>query len=159
MHKGRRALSSSESELVASCYCGKDIVSMRWQLEDFGVINPGPTPMYEDNQACIYILNTEGRSERTKHIEVKWFYCRDLVTEGIIVIKKIHTSEQTADVMTKSLPRATHEQHATTMVGQAYTLIEGKDPFIRLTTLMQGVPQESEAMTVQSYCRRMNLLP
>ena len=118
LHKGRRCLSSTESELIAACVCSKDILHMRWVTEEMGIRHKAPTVMYEDNQSCIYMLLKEGISERTKHIEVKWFFTRDCINEGLIHVKKVHTSEQRSDGLTKSLPHEGHHRHASELVGQ-----------------------------------------
>jgi hypothetical protein len=40
---------------------------------------------------------------RTKHINVKYHHFRSAVTDGLISISKIHTTEQLADIFTKPL--------------------------------------------------------
>src|SRR5216684_7158175 len=47
----------------------------------------------------------------TKQIEVRWHWVRDLVKEGQIMVTKCKGTEQTADVLTKALPRPKHRQH------------------------------------------------
>lgn len=125
MHKGRRTLSSTESELVASHFAAKDIIHIRWVLEDMGVDMRKPTELYEDNQACILICMKEGVSERTKHIEIKYFFVRDCILDGTIEMKKVHTNMQTADITTKSLPKEPFERHADTLVGQVHSAHAG----------------------------------
>ena len=39
--------------------------------------------------------------ERTKHIDVRYHFLREIVTEGVIQILKIATTENPADMMTK----------------------------------------------------------
>ena len=46
---------------------------------------------------------------RTKHINVKYHYVKDIVAAGEIVTRKVHTSENPADMLTKPLPIAKFE--------------------------------------------------
>lgn len=62
-----------------------------------------PTTIWEDNQAVIDITMRDGITARTKHIEVKWYYIRDLQKDGIVNISKKHTDENVADIYTKRL--------------------------------------------------------
>ena len=45
----------------------------------------------------------------TKHIEVKWYYIRDLITDKIVNILKKHTDENVADIYTKRLSQEKFE--------------------------------------------------
>lgn len=102
-HKGRRALSTMESELVAAVEAAKDIVHIRQVLTDMNLHQKRPTPLYEDNQSTINNVLKKGITQRSKHIEVRYYYMRDLQEEGEVNITKKHTSEQIADVYTKRL--------------------------------------------------------
>ena len=69
------------------------------------------TVIYEDNIACNSQLK-EGyiKGDRTKHISLKFFFTRDLQKDGEIDIHQIRSSENLADMFTKSLPAATFEK-------------------------------------------------
>ena len=43
--------------------------------------------------------------ERSKHIEIKYYFIRDKVQEGEVKLKYIPTDEQTIDILTKPLSR------------------------------------------------------
>jgi hypothetical protein len=40
----------------------------------------------------------------TKHIDVKYHFLREVVTQGDIIVKKIATTENPVDMLTKPLP-------------------------------------------------------
>ncbi|XP_071932870.1 uncharacterized protein [Coffea arabica] len=42
--------------------------------------------------------------ERTKHIDVKYHFIRDIIAEGKVLIQKINTKDNPADIFTKPLP-------------------------------------------------------
>jgi hypothetical protein len=47
--------------------------------------------------------------ERTKHIDIKYHYIREIVTEGKLRVCKISTHFNTADMITKPVPGAKFE--------------------------------------------------
>ena len=59
--------------------------------------------MYEDNNACIKMINNPVISKRNKHIEIDCHLIRDHVSEGNIEVVKIPTEDQRADILTKNL--------------------------------------------------------
>jgi len=70
-----------------------------------------PTILYEDNVSCIAVL--KGRfikGDRTKHISPKLFYTHDLQKSGDIDVQQIRSSDNPADLFTKSLPTSTFEK-------------------------------------------------
>ena len=44
--------------------------------------------------------------ERTKHIDVMYFFVREIIACGDIVVSKVRTQDNPVDLMTKSLPIA-----------------------------------------------------
>jgi hypothetical protein len=48
--------------------------------------------------------------ERTKHIDIRYHFIRDVITRGgVIKVRKIHTRDNPADMMTKPVPTAKFE--------------------------------------------------
>ena len=90
-----------ESELIAAVEASKDVIHIRQVLHDMGLKQTEPTILFEDNQSTINTVLREGITSRTKHIEVKWFWLRDIQSE--VKVTKKHTSEQLADIHTKRL--------------------------------------------------------
>jgi hypothetical protein len=63
-----------------------------------------PSIIWEDSQECIHLANDPLQNRpRTKHISIKWHHFRDEIQKGNIKIKKIHTSLNISDIMTKLL--------------------------------------------------------
>ncbi|XP_022019404.1 uncharacterized protein LOC110919447 [Helianthus annuus] len=85
---------------------------IKYILEACGLeqIKKNQTIIYEDNAACIAQIK-EGyiKGDRTKHISPKVFSTYDLQKEGEIDIHQIKSSENLADLFTKSLPRSNFE--------------------------------------------------
>ena len=47
--------------------------------------------------------------EKLKHIEIWYFYIRDLVQKGVVKLECVGTDEQVADLLTKPLSRVKFE--------------------------------------------------
>ena len=59
--------------------------------------------MYEDNDGAIQLAQNPLSSGRTKYIDVRHHFIRDLVKEGKIVIKYVVSAKQRVDCLTKAL--------------------------------------------------------
>ena len=69
------------------------------------------TVIYEDNIACNSQLKERYiKGDRTKHISQKFFFTQDLQKDGEIDIHQIRSSENLADMFTKSLLATTYEK-------------------------------------------------
>ena len=58
-----------------------------------------------DNHSCIKLSETLVFHDKSKHIEIKYQYIRDMVEKGVVELLYIATDEQIADVLTKPLSR------------------------------------------------------
>ena len=47
--------------------------------------------------------------DKSKHIEIRYHFIRDMVQKGVVKLQYISTNDQTADVLTNSLPRVKFE--------------------------------------------------
>ena len=59
--------------------------------------------MLEDNQSCIYLSRNPGDFAKSKHIDTRYHFVREQVEKKTIVLKKIGTKDNLADVFTKPL--------------------------------------------------------
>jgi len=67
-----------------------------------------PTILYGDNATCITHLNGGFiKGDSTKHSSSKLFYIHELQKNGDINVQQIHSSENVADLFTKSSPITT----------------------------------------------------
>jgi hypothetical protein len=97
------ALSSAESELIAATIATKEVIYLRDLLQFLGQEQLSPTTIFEDNNACIRLSMNAEFHKRTKHIDMKWFYVREKHDSGEIVLKKIKSVDNIADLFTKAL--------------------------------------------------------
>ncbi|RVX15346.1 Retrovirus-related Pol polyprotein from transposon RE1 [Vitis vinifera] len=62
-----------------------------------------------DNKATISIAKNPVQHDRTKHVEIDRHFIKEKLEGGTIRLMYIPSSRQTADILTKTLPKATYE--------------------------------------------------
>ena len=102
------ALSSSEAEYTAATSSACQAVWLRRILADINQEHEEPTVIYCDNKAAIAMTKNPAYHGRTKHVDIRVHFIRDLVVEGKVVLQYCNTNEQVADVLTKALSRDKH---------------------------------------------------
>jgi hypothetical protein len=65
-----------------------------------------------DNQAAIKLAQDDNYHARTKHIDIRYNFIRDVVKRRHIELQYCPTDDMTADILTKALPRWKVSQHA-----------------------------------------------
>ena len=80
-------------------------VYTRWLqqlLEELGMTTEAK--VYTDNEAAAKLTKTQKFHQRSRHIEHRFHYIRQLVTKQQLVVKGISGKENPADILTKLLP-------------------------------------------------------
>jgi hypothetical protein len=95
--------SSTEAEIIAVSDGLGEVIWARNFLLGQGV-PLGPAVIYQDNKSTMALI-AKGRSTsaRTKHINIRYFFVKDRVEAGELVIKYAPTEEMLADLLTKPL--------------------------------------------------------
>ena len=62
-----------------------------------------------DNKSSIMMLENPVFHDRLKHIEIRYFYIRDMMQKGSIKLQYVSTDEQVADVLMKPLSQVKFE--------------------------------------------------
>lgn len=102
------ALSTTEAEYVAA---GRACAQVLWMKQMFVDYNEhmNEIPIMCDNKSAIDLSKYQKFHSRCKHIEIRHHFLRDNVQNGNIVLEKIDTTENIADIFTKALKRETFE--------------------------------------------------
>ena len=102
--------STCEAELYAEAAGINELKWLSGLLTEIGVKRDSDRVpvLYGDNQSTIELTKNGVKSERTKHIDIKYAYVTDEVSEGRIVLEWIPTTRQLADVLTKALGAQVH---------------------------------------------------
>ena len=64
-----------------------------------------------DNEGAIKLAANPLSSARTKHIDVRFHFIRELVRTGTIAVERIPTKEERADILTKALVGVIFREH------------------------------------------------
>jgi hypothetical protein len=99
------AASTTEAEYMAASAAVREGLWLRRLLRELDV-DVKAVPMRGDNKAALALIHSNQISGRSKHIDVVHHFVRDRVTRGEASFSYCSTSEQVADVLTKSLPVA-----------------------------------------------------
>ncbi|KAG9446382.1 hypothetical protein H6P81_012510 [Aristolochia fimbriata] len=78
------------------------LIWMSQMLADYG-ISSGALIVYCDNTSAINISKNLVQYSRTKHIDIRHHFIRDLVEDGKVMLNHISTDKQLADIFTKSV--------------------------------------------------------
>ena len=96
-------LSSAEAELVALVKGGCEGKGLIALMKDLGISICDDFDLYTDATAAIGIVQREGVG-RTRHIDVNMLWVQQRQKEGEIIICKVDTKYNPADIMTKGVP-------------------------------------------------------
>jgi hypothetical protein len=98
-------LSSTEEEYNTACEACTEAVWLRTMI--YGLFDqvPDSTIIYCDNQSCIRLSEHPMFHERSKHIDIKYYFIQYKVQEGEVKLQYISTDEKTTNILTKPLSR------------------------------------------------------
>jgi hypothetical protein len=103
------ALSTVEAEYIAACSTCSEAVWLRKLLAGLFDLELEETCIFCDNQSCIKLTENPVFHDKSKHIEIKYHYIRDMVQKGAVKLQYVATEEQIVDVLTKPLSRVKFE--------------------------------------------------
>ena len=103
------ALSTAEAEYVADCSGSCEVVWLRKLLLDLFDLQLDATCIYCDNQSCVKLSENPVFHDKSKHIEIKYHYNRDMVQRGAMKLQYVVMDEQIDDVLTIPLARVKFE--------------------------------------------------
>ena len=97
-------LSTSEAEYVAMAQGAKTVLFTKAVLDSFQQELASETiDWFGNNQGAMAIAKKTISGGRTKHIDVRYHFIRELVERKILNIQYTESSNQHADILTKSL--------------------------------------------------------
>ena len=109
------ALSTTESEYIALSEAGREASWLRNLYGELGFPQTKPTVIKGDNEGSVSMTHDPQFHARSKHIELRHHWVRDLVNDEVLDIQNVRDPEQTADVLTKALPKPKHCRHTEEM--------------------------------------------
>jgi hypothetical protein len=96
------SLSTAEAEYIVAGSCCTQLLWMKTLLGDYG-FSQGTMIINCDNTSAINISKNPVQHSRTKHIDIRHHFLRDLVESEVVYFSFIPTENQLADILTKPL--------------------------------------------------------
>jgi hypothetical protein len=97
--------SSTEAEYVAATSATCQAVWMRRMLKYLLQEQHEPTKIFYDNNSTILLSKNHVFHKKTKHIDTRYHFIRELVNDKEINLEFCRSKEQVADIFTKALAR------------------------------------------------------
>ena len=104
------ALSSCESEFMALAATTQEAVYLNRLLVDLHDKSYEPVNIRGDNQGAIAMVKNPVKHNRSKHIDVKYYFIRDYLLQKGISVNYVPSEDNIADVMTKPCPKIKFEK-------------------------------------------------
>nr|GFA62083.1 hypothetical protein [Tanacetum cinerariifolium] len=98
------AICITEAKYIALSGCCAQILWMRSQLSDYGLVF-NKIPMYCDNKSAITLCCNNVQHSRCKHIGIRYHFIKEQVVNGVIELYFVNTEYQLAYLFTKALGR------------------------------------------------------
>ncbi|KAM6555743.1 hypothetical protein CsatB_002762 [Cannabis sativa] len=99
------ALSSTEVEYMAATEAIKEAIWLKGLAKEMGFETKNVT-VFCDNQSALHLMKNPMFHERSKHIDIKVHFIRDIISRKEVQVQKIHTNHNPADMFTKAVPHA-----------------------------------------------------
>lgn len=104
------ALSTCEAELYAESAVIQETLWLKDLLSEISLRVPSPPLIHGDNQSTIGLSKNGIKSERTKHVAIKYAHIFDEVSKENVRLKWVPSAEQLADIFSKALGRPVYER-------------------------------------------------
>ena len=117
--KGQKGatLSSSEAEYVALSEAAKEIKFVYYILRSLSIDVKMPIVVRVDNVGAIFMAENVSTSVRTRHVDTRYHFVREMIVDGFIKIVFVRTIDNDADVFTKNVNRETYDRHVGKFLG------------------------------------------
>ena len=99
------ALSSCEAEIMAGSDAAKEAVHLGRLSEALDLKDSDPMDLFMDNQSAIAIAYNPEMHQRTKHIDRRHFFIRELVEDMKLRVPYVRSIDNLADFFTKAQPK------------------------------------------------------
>ncbi|CAI7858417.1 unnamed protein product [Closterium sp. NIES-53] len=93
---------------ISLCQCIQEGVWLKHLFGEFGHEFAGGVPVFVDNQSAIALAQNACLHGRTKHMQARWHFIREMVAGGVVILRWCQTNSQAADILTKPLPFERH---------------------------------------------------
>jgi hypothetical protein len=96
--------------LYALAEAAKELLWLTGLLSELKLIFGVPV-LYVDNQGAIALAKNPVAHQRSKHIEIRWFFVRDIINSNKLKLNYIPTESNRADILTKATSQQILARH------------------------------------------------
>ncbi|GMF40254.1 unnamed protein product [Phytophthora fragariaefolia] len=97
------ALSTAETEYAAVCEAGQEGQAIKNILMELSATRENSFKLGVDSQAAIALATHPTYSRKTRHIELRLHYVREMANQGNVMLWKVSGDENPADLLTKAI--------------------------------------------------------
>jgi hypothetical protein len=98
------SLSTMESEFISASRGIQEAMGCYHMVKELGQPIRLPIQLRMDNQAAIATIMNEASSSKTKHVDIKHKYVKELYRLKIVLPSYVTTTNMKADILTKIMP-------------------------------------------------------
>lgn len=95
-------MSSTEAEHIAAASTAAELISLNGIARNLTNEMSTKTALFVDNRGAIDLTKGYENSKRSRHIDIKYHFKKDLVAKNVLSIEYVTTEENRADILTKS---------------------------------------------------------
>ena len=138
LQPGLPATSTVEAEFRSAATGTQELLWLQHLMGELGsklkleLVTSQPL-LKEDNQGAIAAMRNDVQHSRLKHVELKYFFIKQVVEEGEMEVDYCPTSEQIADLLTKPLGRQKFE-YFSRRIGAVSSRPQGRIPAMSSTS-------------------------
>jgi hypothetical protein len=98
------SLSTMESEFISAARGVQEAMGCYHMVKELGQPIALPIKLFMDNQAGIATIINEASSSKTKHVDIKHKYVKELYRMKLVLPSYVITTNMKADILTKIIP-------------------------------------------------------
>jgi hypothetical protein len=102
------ALSTTEAQYMTIAEACKELILLKGLYAELCGVD-SCINLFSDSQSAIYLTKDQVFHAKTKHIEIKYHYVRDVIENGKLKVCNISTHNNPTDMLTMSIPVAKFE--------------------------------------------------
>jgi hypothetical protein len=111
------ATSLTEAKFITAVSAAKVAKYLRSILSQLGFAQTSPTPIHEDNELTIKMVNADKPTERSCHIDIQYFAIQDWRKAAHLYLTHLCGIINPSDALTKSVGWVLHSRHARRLMG------------------------------------------
>ena len=112
------ACSSQDAEFMALSDSCREVCFVQNLLNSIGY-KVDKTSLFGDNKGSLVLAKNPSDHQKSKHIEIRYFFVRQKVEERRVQVFYVKTTDQLADLLTKALDPKQHERLSLAIMGHS----------------------------------------